>query len=63
MIGKICCIGANMSDIQYFINRESDGEQFILTKGDNNHADDREGIYNPGQQWISHKDVVGRVVG
>ncbi|KAI8848873.1 hypothetical protein BC829DRAFT_393236, partial [Chytridium lagenaria] len=39
-----------------------DGDQFILTKGDNNAVDDR-GLYNPHQMWIKQKDVVGRVKG
>jgi signal peptidase I len=36
----------------------SDGEQFILTKGDNNDADDR-GLYNEGQMYISRQDIMG----
>jgi signal peptidase len=38
------------------------GRQFILTKGDNNPADDR-ALYNPGQLWIHQEDVMGRVLG
>ncbi|RKP03633.1 hypothetical protein CXG81DRAFT_29219 [Caulochytrium protostelioides] len=38
------------------------GQQFLLTKGDNNPVDDR-GLYNPGQMWIKREDVVGRVRG
>jgi signal peptidase len=38
------------------------GQQFLLTKGDNNAVDDR-GLYNPGQDWIKPSDVVGRVKG
>ncbi|KAI9365418.1 hypothetical protein DFJ73DRAFT_807675 [Zopfochytrium polystomum] len=38
------------------------GEQFLLTKGDNNGLNDR-GLYNPQQMWVSNKDVVGRVKG
>ncbi|KAJ3170461.1 Signal peptidase complex catalytic subunit S11A [Irineochytrium annulatum] len=38
------------------------GQQYILTKGDNNRVDDR-GLYNPHQMWIREKDVVGRVKG
>jgi hypothetical protein len=35
------------------------GKQLILTKGDNNHVDDRS-LYNPGQIWIHRDDIVGR---
>ncbi|KAJ2248886.1 Signal peptidase complex catalytic subunit [Coemansia sp. RSA 455] len=38
------------------------GEQFLLTKGDNNNADDR-GLYNPGQLWIQRDEIIGRVKG
>ena len=31
----------------------------MLTKGDNNNADDR-GLYAPGQLWINSKHIVGR---
>ncbi|RKP08158.1 hypothetical protein THASP1DRAFT_16044, partial [Thamnocephalis sphaerospora] len=41
---------------------QKNGEQYLLTKGDNNEVDDR-GLYNPGQDWIKPKDVVGRVTG
>jgi signal peptidase len=34
----------------------------LLTKGDNNHGDDRL-LYNPGQEWLSHRHVMGRAVG
>ena len=34
---------------------------YYLTKGDNNHWDDR-GLYNQGQDWIQKKDIVGRVM-
>jgi signal peptidase len=34
----------------------------MLTKGDNNHGDDR-GLYNPGQMWLEPEDVVGRARG
>ncbi|KAJ3203646.1 Signal peptidase complex catalytic subunit S11C [Dinochytrium kinnereticum] len=43
-------------------DRDSDGQQFLLTKGDNNGVDDR-GLYNPHQMWIRQGDVVGRVKG
>jgi hypothetical protein len=32
----------------------------MLTKGDNNHVDDRS-LYNPGQMWIDRSLVLGRV--
>lgn len=35
-------------------------EQFILTKGDNNHEDDV-GLYDQGQLWIKREDIIGRV--
>lgn len=34
----------------------------FLTKGDNNSVDDR-GLYAPGQQWLTKKDIVGRARG
>jgi signal peptidase I len=39
--------------------RASDGEVFILTKGDNNNMDDR-ALYPPGVDWISERDLMGR---
>eukprot|EP00891_Asterochloris_glomerata_P008376 jgi/Astpho2/8376/fgenesh1_pm.00122_%23_26_t len=38
------------------------GEIDILTKGDNNHGDDRS-LYAPGQNWLNQKHIMGRVVG
>ncbi|PIA17344.1 signal peptidase I [Coemansia reversa NRRL 1564] len=38
------------------------GKQYLLTKGDNNMADDR-GLYNPGQLWIQRDEIIGRVKG
>lgn len=36
----------------------------ILTKGDNNMGDDREGmIYAPGQNWVTREEVIGRARG
>merc|ERR1711879_981110 len=35
------------------------GEIKYLTKGDNNQVDDR-GLYSPGQNWITPKDIIGR---
>lgn len=44
------------------IRENEKGEQKILTKGDNNFGNDR-GLYNPGQLWLSHEDIQGRVRG
>lgn len=33
----------------------------LLTKGDNNYGDDR-ALYNPGQEWLSPRHVMGRAV-
>ena len=35
------------------------GERLMLTKGDNNYADDV-GLYAPGQRWLTERDVIGR---
>ena len=36
----------------------------ILTKGDNNMGDDREGmIYAPGQNWVTRDEVIGSARG
>ena len=35
--------------------------RLMLTKGDNNFADDV-GLYAPGQRWLRQDDVVGRAV-
>lgn len=32
---------------------------YVLTKGDNNHGDDRV-LYDPGQEWIHSRHIVGR---
>lgn len=34
----------------------------LLTKGDNNNADDTE-LYAPGQDYLVRKDIIGSVVG
>ena len=42
----------------------SSGEVKILTKGDNNYGDDREGrIYADGQMWVTREDIIGRARG
>ncbi|KAG4088435.1 signal peptidase complex I [Neocallimastix lanati (nom. inval.)] len=38
------------------------GEEYILTKGDNNKIDDR-GLYNKDQLWIKKSDIIGKVKG
>eukprot|EP01084_Bolivina_argentea_P172292 298457_1 len=37
------------------------GEQRLLTKGDNNQVDDAYGIYKPGQMWLTQQDIIGKV--
>lgn len=44
------------------LHEQEDGTVKFLTKGDNNSVDDR-GLYAPGQNWLSKKDVVGRARG
>ncbi|PNH02439.1 Signal peptidase complex catalytic subunit SEC11C [Tetrabaena socialis] len=34
----------------------------VLTKGDNNHGDDRT-LYNKGQEWLHQQHIMGRAVG
>ncbi|KAF8820532.1 signal peptidase, partial [Cardiosporidium cionae] len=43
------------------IHRNETGS-FILTKGDNNHVDDR-GLYPEGQDWLSDKEILGKASG
>lgn len=40
----------------------SDGDLYVLTKGDNNNVDDR-GLYPPGQRWLHRKDLMGKMRG
>ncbi len=67
-VGDICVFrikGKDIPIVHRVIELHDDsnsGEQYILTKGDNNHVDDR-GLYNPGQMWIHRGDVIGRVKG
>jgi signal peptidase len=49
-------------DLHILIITYSHGEQYLLTKGDNNPIDDR-GLYNEGQMYISRQDVMGVVKG
>lgn len=44
------------------VHDDENGEQLLLTKGDNNRVADR-GLYNPGQRWLEPKNVIGRVRG
>eukprot|EP00010_Vexillifera_abyssalis_P004521 CAMPEP_0201557566 /NCGR_PEP_ID=MMETSP0173_2-20130828/62549_1 /ASSEMBLY_ACC=CAM_ASM_000268 /TAXON_ID=218659 /ORGANISM="Vexillifera sp., Strain DIVA3 564/2" /LENGTH=136 /DNA_ID=CAMNT_0047970471 /DNA_START=1075 /DNA_END=1482 /DNA_ORIENTATION=+ len=39
-----------------------DGDYDILTKGDNNQADDR-GLYDPGMNWLNRQHIIGRARG
>jgi len=49
--------------ISTFGGGESDKPLMLLTKGDNNAADDTE-LYAPGQSYLNRKeDVIGNVVG
>merc|ERR1712096_20962 len=41
------------------VHETADGELSILTKGDNNHVDDR-GLYLNRQLFITRKEVMGR---
>ncbi|KXN70019.1 Sec11-like 3, isoform CRA_b, partial [Conidiobolus coronatus NRRL 28638] len=38
------------------------GEEFILTKGDDNPVNDR-GLYDRGQLWLERKHIIGRIKG
>ena len=47
-----------------FFYYSSTGEVKILTKGDNNMGDDREGmIYAQRQNWVTRDEVIGRARG
>eukprot|EP00299_Pterocystis_sp_00344_P009541 c4050_g1_i1.p1 GENE.c4050_g1_i1~~c4050_g1_i1.p1 ORF type:complete len:185 (-),score=28.64 c4050_g1_i1:42-596(-) len=41
------------------LHEKPSGDVQILTKGDNNHVDDR-GLYATNQMWLSKKDIVGK---
>lgn len=43
------------------LSRKDSNEQWILTKGDNNHADDV-GLYN-GMRYLKRSNIVGKVQG
>ncbi|XP_050365113.1 uncharacterized protein LOC126783641 isoform X2 [Argentina anserina] len=42
--------------------RRDTGEDYVLTKGDNNPGDDRV-LYAPGQRWLQKHHIMGRAVG
>lgn len=42
--------------------RQDDGEEYVVTKGDNNNGDDRT-LYPPGQLWLQRHHIMGRAVG
>lgn len=60
MMSKLSFLWLAYLEIHGFSERT--GKQYLLTKGDNNHVDDR-GLYNPGQVWISREEIMGRVMG
>ena len=45
-----------------FNEYRGNGNYNALTKGDNNEVNDR-GLYEPGQKWISNKNIFGRIRG
>ena len=47
------------------VGEEGDSGEVVelLTKGDNNQVHDSWGIYNPGQMWLTRRDIMGRAVG
>lgn len=65
--GDICVFKLEGRDIPIVhrvikMHQDFSSELKILTKGDNNLKDDR-GLYNDGQTWLEHKDLVGTVRG
>ncbi|XP_074345163.1 uncharacterized protein LOC141684204 isoform X2 [Apium graveolens] len=42
--------------------RQDGGEEYVITKGDNNEKDDRI-LYPPGQLWLQRHHIMGRAVG
>ncbi|KAI8825031.1 signal peptidase complex catalytic subunit SEC11C-like protein [Fimicolochytrium jonesii] len=46
------------------IHTKDNDTQYLLTKGDHNPADDRQGgLYGKGQMWVKREHVVGKVRG
>eukprot|EP01066_Platyproteum_vivax_P019186 Platyproteum_vivax@DN7633_c2_g1_i2.p1 len=43
------------------VHEDTKGEEFVLTKGDNNNIDDR-GLYARGQMWLKKDHIMGRAV-
>ncbi|XP_058098910.1 uncharacterized protein LOC131243521 isoform X3 [Magnolia sinica] len=41
----------------------TEGEIKVLTKGDNNDKDDRNGVYTNGQLWVQRHHIIGRTIG
>jgi len=41
---------------------DATGEEYILTKGDNNKVDDR-ALYNKDQLWVKRNEIIGKVKG
>ena len=63
-VGDICVFKLDGRDVPivhrvHRLHETPEGERFILTKGDNNMGDDRN-LYDPGQNWINEKNIVGR---
>ena len=63
-VGDICVYRLEGKDIPivhrvHRVHENKKGDLFILTKGDNNPGDDR-GLYNPGQEWIGPRHLMGR---
>ncbi|KAI8980832.1 signal peptidase complex catalytic subunit SEC11C-like protein [Pilobolus umbonatus] len=67
-INDICVFkleGRDIPIVHRVIKIHEDAEtkkEYILTKGDNNNADDR-GLYNRRQMWIHKDHIVGKVKG
>ena len=60
----VYCSMEFVSSILLNTHHRSDGDLKVLTKGDNNYGNDREGnIYAPGQSWIARDEVIGRARG
>ena len=46
----------------FWSTRSADGKMLLLSKGDNNTADDR-GLYAERDMWLYPEDIMGRVKG
>ena len=58
-MGKRCSFGR---DEEWSADRLCRPEAKLLTKGDNNNADDTE-LYARGQDFLNRRDIIGSVVG